>query len=79
MARAEQKYLVDKETLDHLLALLRDGVSKGVTDAQISRQVEEILDPEYRVSTDKSLKEMREGKVKRFKNADEMIRDLRSH
>ena len=78
MARAEQKYLVDKETLEHLLAMLRDGISRGASDEEISEQVEEILDSQYRAATDRSLKERAEGRVKRFKNANDMIRDLRS-
>jgi hypothetical protein len=78
MARAEQKYLVDKETVDHLLAMLRDGVKKGASDEELREQTKEILDPDYRVRVDQSLKEAAEGKVKRFKNAEDMIRDLRS-
>lgn len=78
MARAQQKYLIDGETLDHLLAMLRDGVSKGASDEEIREQTREILDPDYRAKVDRSLKEASEGKVRRFKNAEEMIRDLHS-
>lgn len=45
---------------------------------EISEQTFEILDPEYRAGVDRSLKEAKEGRMKRFKNADEMIEDLRS-
>jgi hypothetical protein len=78
MARAEQKYLIDRETLDHLLAMLRDGVAKGASDEEIREQTLEILDPDYRAKVDRALKEAAEGKVRRFKNAEEMIRDLHS-
>ena len=78
MARTEQKYLVDRETVEHLVAMLKDGVKEGATDAELKEQTWEILDSEYRNKTDQSLNEMKEGKAKRFKNADEMIKDLES-
>jgi len=76
MARAEQKYLVDRETVEHLVAMLRDGMEKGASDEEIREQTWEILDSSNRERTDQALKEMREGKIKRFKNAKQMIRDL---
>jgi hypothetical protein len=76
MARVEQKYLVDKETVEHLIAMLRDGVARGSEDKEIREQTWEILDSKYREKTNESLKEMKEGKVKRFKNVEQMIRDL---
>jgi hypothetical protein len=76
MARVEQKYLVDKETLEHLIAMLRDGIARGATDKEIREQTSEILDSQYRARVDQALKEAREGKVKRFKNAEQMIKDL---
>ena len=79
MARVEQKYLIDREALDHLLATLRDGVARGASDKEIRKQVREILDPEYRMETDQALRERAEGRVKRFKNAKEMIGDLHSN
>ena len=78
MAKTEQKYLVDKETVEHLVAMLKDGVKEGATDAELKEQTWEILDSEYRNRTDRSLQEMKEGKAKRFKNTDEMIKDLES-
>ena len=76
MARTEQKYLVDKETVEHLIAMLRDGVAKGSSDKAIREQAWEILDSQYRTKTDQALKEMNEGRAKRFKNAEQMIKDL---
>jgi len=76
MARVEHKYLVDKETLEHLIAMLRDGIARGATDKEIREQTSEILDSQYRAKVDQALKEAREGKVKRFKNAEQMIEDL---
>jgi glucose dehydrogenase len=76
MARVEQKYLVDRETVEHLVAMLRDGVKKGASDEEIQEQTWEILDSRYRTRTDQSLREMSEGRTKRFKNAEQMIRDL---
>jgi len=76
MATAEQRYLVDREMLDHLVAIIRDGIAGGSSDRQIREQTMEILDKEFRSRTDRSLREMREGKLKRHKNAEAMIRDL---
>jgi len=76
MARAEQRYLVDRETVEHLIAMMRDGVAKGVSDKEIQEQTREILDPRYRAKTDQAIKEMNEGRTKRFKNAEQMIKDL---
>ena len=76
MASAEQKYLVDRETVEHVVAMLKDGLAKGSTDKEILEQTWEILDSQYREKTDQALKEMKEGKVRRFKNAEQMIRDL---
>ena len=76
MARAEQKYLIDRETVDHLIAMLKDGLAKGSNDKDIREQTWEILDAQYREKTDMALKEMSEGKTKRFKNAEHMIKDL---
>ncbi len=78
MARAEQKYLIDKETVEHLVAMLRDGMEKGASDEEIREQTWEILDSSYRRRTDQAFKEIREGRVKRFKNAKQMIRDLKT-
>ena len=76
MARTEQKYFVDKETVEHLVAMLRDGMEKGASDEEIREQTWEILDSSYRERTDQAFKEMREGRIKRFKNTKQMIRDL---
>lgn len=79
MARTEQKYLVDRETVEHLVSMLRDGMAKGASDDEIREQTWEILDSSNRGRTDQSLKELREGKIKRFKNAKQMVRDLETH
>ena len=78
MARTEQKYVIDREALDHLLSMLRDGLAHGASDKEMMEQTFEILDPQFRGKLNQSLKEAKEGRVKRFKDADEMIRDLRS-
>ena len=78
MARTQQKYVIDREALDHLLAMIRDGVAHGASDKDIAEQTLEILDPEYRSRVNQSLKEAKEGRAKRFKNADEMLKDLNS-
>ena len=77
-AKTEQRYVVDRETVEDLVAMLRDGVREGATDDELREQTWEILNPQYRNKTDQAFREMKEGKVKRFKNADQMIEDLES-
>ena len=64
--------------MEHLIALLRDGLAKGASENEIREQVWEILDPEYRAKTDRAFKEVKDGKIRRFKNAEEMIKDLKT-
>ena len=78
MARVEQKYLVDREVVEHLIAMIKDGLARGATDREILDQTWEILDPQYRARTDQAFKEMQEGTTRPFRNADDMIRDLES-
>jgi hypothetical protein len=51
-------------------------MEKGASDAEIREQTREILDSSNRGRTDQALKEMREGRVKRFKNAKQVIQDI---
>ena len=78
MAKLEEKYLVDREVLEHLIAMLRDGVANGASDKELGDQTWEILDSDYRTKTDQALKELKGGKEKRFKTDEGMIRDLKS-
>jgi len=61
MAKAEQKYVIDGEAPNHLLAMIRDLVAHGASDSEISEQTFEILDSDYRAGVDRSLKEAKEG------------------
>lgn len=78
MAKAEPNYRIDEETLDHLIAMLKGAIKKGATDEEIKEQYREILDSQYRAKTDQSIKEMKQGRIKRFKSSDDMIKALRS-
>ncbi len=78
MAKAELTYRIDEETLDHLIAMLKDAIKKGATDEEIREQSREILDSQYRAKTDQSIKEMKQGRIKRFKSSDDMMKSLRS-
>lgn len=78
MAKVEQKYLIDKEGLEHLIAMLKDALKSGATDEEIWEQSLEILNSQYRTRTNQAFKEMRKGRTTRFKTAEDMIRDLES-
>lgn len=77
-ARMEQKFQVDRETVEHLIDFLRDAVKSKASDKEILDQAWEILDSEYRKHTDQAFKEMREGKTRAFQDAEQMITDLHS-
>lgn len=78
MAKAELNYRIDEETLDHLIAMLKGAIKEGATDEEIEEQSREILDSQYCAKTDQSIKEMEQGRIKRFKSADDMTKALRS-
>ncbi|MDA4130132.1 MAG: hypothetical protein OK457_05140 [Thaumarchaeota archaeon] len=78
MAKTEQKFVIDRAGLEHLIAMLRDGLEKGASDRQLREQTWEILDSKYGEATERSLKEMKEGNLRRFKTAEALIKELES-
>lgn len=75
MARTEQ-IVTDRKTMRELVEFMEEAVREGLTKEEIASQVDLMLDGAARGRLERSLKEARSGKVRRFKNADEMIAAL---
>ena len=78
MAKTVETYRIDKDALEHLMAVLKDAIKKGATDDEIQEQVYEILDVKYRIDADQSFGEMRKGNANGFRSINQMVNDLRS-
>ena len=75
MAKAEQ-IVTDRKTMRELVEFMEEAVTEGLSREEIASQVDLMLDAPARRRLERSLKEARTGKVRRFKNADEMIASL---
>ena len=75
MAKTEQ-IVTDRKTMRELVEFMEEAVKEGLTREEIASQVDLMLDVPARRRLEKSLKEARTGKVRRFKNAKEMIASL---
>ena len=62
--------------MKELVAFMEDAVREGLTKEEITSQVDLLLDEAARGRLEKSLKEVRKGKVKRFKNAQSLLNSL---
>ena len=76
MARAEQ-IVTDRKTMREMVVFMEEAVREGLTREEITSQIDLMLDEAARRRLERSLKEARGGKVKHFKNKDELLRALR--
>ena len=76
MARAEQ-IVTDRKTMREMVVFMEEAVREGLTREEITSQIDLMLDEAARRRLERSLKEARGGKVKHFKNKDELLKDLR--
>ena len=75
MARAEQ-IVTDRKTLRELIVFMEEAVKEGLTRDEIASQIDLLLDEAARGRLEKSLKEMRGGRVRHFKNKEELLTAL---
>ncbi len=73
---AKTEIVTDRKTMRELVEFMEEAVREGLTKEEIASQVDLMLDAAARGKLERSLKEARGGKVRRFKNADEMIATL---
>lgn len=77
MAKTGQ-IVTDRKTMRELVKFMEDAVREGLTRKEINSQVDLILDVAARGRLDKSLKEIRKGKVIRFKDPQSLLKVLHS-
>jgi hypothetical protein len=75
MARTEQ-IVIDRRILKELVEFMEEAVREGLTKEEITSQVDLLLDETARERLEKSLKELRKGKVKRFKDPQALLKAL---
>jgi hypothetical protein len=77
MAKTEQ-IVTDRKTMKELVEFMEEAVREGLTKEEITSQVDLLLDAAARGRLEKSLKEVRKGKVKRFKDPQALLKALHS-
>jgi hypothetical protein len=75
MARAEQ-IVTDRKTMRELVAFMEEAVREGLTRAEISSQIDLMLDEAAKSRLERSMNEARNGKVTHFKKKDELLESL---
>jgi hypothetical protein len=75
MAKAEQ-IVTDRKTMRELVVFMEEAVREGLTKEEIASQVDLMLDAAAKGRLEKSLSEARSGKVKRFKNKEDLLAAL---
>ncbi len=75
MAKTEQ-IVTDRKTMRELVEFMEEAVREGLTKEEIASQVDLMLNAPAKRRLERSLREARSGKVRRFKSADDMIASL---
>ena len=75
MARAEQ-IVTDRRTVKELVEFMEEALREGLTKEEITSQIDLLLDEAARGRLEKSLKELRTGKVKRFRDPQALLKAL---
>lgn len=77
MAKTEQ-IVTDRKTMKELVEFMEEAVREGLTKGEINSQVDLLLDQAARGRLEKSLKEVRKGKLKRFRDPQALLKVLHS-
>ncbi len=77
MARAEQ-IVTDRRTMREIIAFMEEAVKEGLTGEEIMSQIDLMLDKDAQKRIRQSEKDIREGRVKHFKTAEDLLTDLHS-
>lgn len=70
--------LIEKKTFDEMVRFVMKAMRDGVPEDEIWATLEVMSSKELQADIEKSLKEIREGKVMRFRNTKEAIEWLKS-
>ncbi len=75
VAKTEQ-IVTDRRTLRRMVEFMEEAVKEGLTKEEIASQVDLLLDKAAQKRLKRSLKEAKEGRVRRFKTPEDLIKDL---
>ena len=75
MARTEQ-IVIDRKTMKELVEFMEEAVREGLTSKEINSQVDLLLDEVARGKLERSLREARSGRLKRYKNPKALLKAL---
>jgi hypothetical protein len=75
MAKTAQ-IITDRRTLRELVGFIEDAVREGLTQEEITSQVDLILDEAAKGRLERSLRELRRGRVAHFKDKEELLATL---
>jgi len=74
----EAALLIEKKTFDEMVRFVMKAMREGVPEKEIWATLEVMSSSELQSDIAEGLKEISEGKVKRFRNAKEALEWLRS-
>jgi hypothetical protein len=72
MVKAEQ-IVTDRKTLKQLVDFMEEAFKEGLTKDEIASQIDLLLDKAAQERLKRSIKDIRAGRVKHFKNPKELI------
>ena len=70
--------LLDKKTFDEMVRFVIKAMREGIPENEIWATLEVMSSKELQTDVAESLREIREGKVMRFKNSKEVLKWLKS-
>jgi hypothetical protein len=75
MAKAEQ-IVTDRKTLKELVEFMEEAVREGLTKREIESQIDLLLDKDAEKRLRQSLRDLKAGRFRRFKSAEELLENL---
>ncbi len=76
MALTTEQIVTDRKTLRQMIEFMEEAVREGLTKEEITSQIDLMLDKGAQKRLKQSLKEIKEGRTKHFKDPKELIKDL---
>ncbi len=70
--------LIEKKTFDEMVKFVMKAMREGIPEKEIWATLEVMSSKELQTDIEESLKEIREGRVMRFRNTKEALKWLRS-
>ncbi len=68
--------MTDRKTLRQMVEFMEEAVKEGLTREEITSQIDLMLDKTAQKRLRQSMNEAKEGRVRRFKNPEDLIKDL---